>query len=374
MERIKLFDKTFRLFIRNEEIEAAIDRVANQINKDNEGCTDIPIILCVLNGSMMVTSGLMKRFNFNCELVSIKLSSYEGTSTTGTVTETMGLTSDITGRRVIVIEDIVDTGTTIVALVEKLKEYGAAKVQICTLLLKPESYKKDVKLDYVGIRIPNAFIVGYGLDYNEVGRNFEDIYVLDDGTSTMKYYIIFGPPGAGKGTQATSMVEKYNLHHISTGHLLRNEIAAGTELGIKAKALIDAGNLVPDDVVEGMIASEFAKVKGVKGFLLDGFPRTMAQARDLDAMLAANNEAVTAVISIMIPDEMIVERISHRAAIEGRSDDADVQIIKNRIKNYHDQTEPEIAYYKAAGKYYEVDGKGSIEQVRDRVFALMDTL
>lgn len=188
----------------------------------------------------------------------------------------------------------------------------------------------------------------------------------------MKYYILFGPPGAGKGTQATSMVEKYNLHHISTGNLLRKEIAAGSELGLKAKALIEAGSLVPDEVVEGMIESEFKTVKGVEGFLLDGFPRTIAQAEALDAMLAKNGEEVTAVVSIMIPDQMIIDRISNRAAIEGRADDANVEIIKNRIETYHNQTEPEIAYYQKSGKYNEVDGVGTIEEVRDRITALVD--
>ena len=190
----------------------------------------------------------------------------------------------------------------------------------------------------------------------------------------MKYYILFGPPGAGKGTQAAAMVERYNLHHISTGNLLRKEIAAGTELGLKAKALIEAGCLVPDEVVEGMIESEFKTVKGVDGFLLDGFPRTLAQAEALDALLARSGEAVTAVVSIMIPDEMVISRISGRAAVEGRADDADVEVIKNRIKTYHSQTEPEIGYYRKAGKYNEIDGVGTIEEVRARIFQLVDKL
>ena len=188
----------------------------------------------------------------------------------------------------------------------------------------------------------------------------------------MKYYILFGPPGAGKGTQATAMVERYNLHHISTGNLLRKEIAAGSPLGLKAKSLIEAGSLVPDEVVEGMIESEFASIKGVDGFLLDGFPRTMAQAEALDAILAKKGEAVTAVVSIMIPDAMIVERISHRASIEGRADDAKVEVIQNRIDTYHAQTEPEIAYYKQKGLYCEADGIGTIEEVRGRIFDIVD--
>ena len=188
----------------------------------------------------------------------------------------------------------------------------------------------------------------------------------------MKYFILFGPPGAGKGTQATAMVEKYNLHHISTGELLRKEIAAETELGVQAKALIEKGCLVPDEVVEGMIENEFKTVKGVEGFLLDGFPRTIPQAEALDRILAKTSEEVNATISIMIPDEMIMERIKGRALKEGRADDASEEIINTRIVTYHDQTEPLIDYYRKSGKYNEIDGVGTIDEVRDRIFIAMD--
>ena len=191
-------------------------------------------------------------------------------------------------------------------------------------------------------------------------------------TKDMKYYILFGPPGAGKGTQATAMVEKYNLHHISTGALLRKEIAAGTELGLQAKALIEKGALVPDEVVEGMIESEFKTVTGVNGFLLDGFPRTLPQAAALDAILAKSSEEVTATVSIMIPDEMIMERIKGRALKEGRADDASEEIINTRIVTYHNQTEPLIEYYSKAEKYNEIHGIGTIDEVRDRIFSVMD--
>ena len=186
-----------------------------------------------------------------------------------------------------------------------------------------------------------------------------------------KYYVLFGPPGAGKGTQATAMVEKYNLHHISTGALLRKEIASGSPLGMKAKELIENGCLVPDEVVEGMIESEFRTVKGVDGFLLDGFPRTLAQAEALDRLLAKTGESVTATVSIMIPDEMTMERIKGRALKEGRADDASEDIINNRISTYHKQTEPLIEYYRNAGKYHEVDGTGNIDEVREGVFSVM---
>lgn len=188
----------------------------------------------------------------------------------------------------------------------------------------------------------------------------------------MTYYVLFGPPGAGKGTQATAMTEKYNLHHISTGALLRKEIAAGTELGKLAKALIEDGNLVPDEVVEGMIENEFKSVKGVDGFLLDGFPRTIAQAEALDRILAKTSEEVSGTISIMIPDSLIIDRIKGRALKEGRADDASEEIINNRIVTYHNQTEPLIEYYSKQGKYHEIDGVGTIEEIRDRIFSVMD--
>ena len=168
------------------------------------------------------------------------------------------------------------------------------------------------------------------------------------------------------------MVERYNLRHLSTGELLRKEIAEGTELGLKAKSLIDAGSLVPDEVVEGMIDNAFKTTKDVSGFLLDGFPRTIAQAEALDSMLAASGEAVTSVISIMIPDEIIKERIRHRASIEGRADDASDETVNNRIKTYHEKTEPLVEFYKKAGKYVEIDGTGTIEDVRKAIFEAMD--
>ena len=175
MEKITLFDKTFRPFISNEELEKAIDKVAEKINADFSGVKEAPVLLCILNGSIMYTAELMKRLNFDCELISMKLSSYNGTESTGNVRQVMGMTGDIKGKRVIVV-----TGNTIVDLAGIVKEKGALDCKICTMLLKPEVYKKDVKLDYVAMEIPNKFIVGFGLDYNELGRNYKDIYVLDE--------------------------------------------------------------------------------------------------------------------------------------------------------------------------------------------------
>lgn len=180
MDKIVIKDKVFKPYIRNAELEAAIDKVAEKLNADFEGGAEVPIFLCVLNGAIMFTAAIMKRVHFPAELVSIKISSYQGTTSTGTVLIPLGLTADVAGRTVIIFEDIVDTGNTIVALKELLLSKGAKDVKICTMLMKPEVYKKSEKLDYVGMEIPNAFIVGYGLDYDEIGRNHEDIYIIDE--------------------------------------------------------------------------------------------------------------------------------------------------------------------------------------------------
>lgn len=180
MQRVTLKDKTFRTFIPHEKIMAAIDTVAEKINSDFKDVEDVPILLCVLNGSIMFMSELMKRLEFNCQVVSIKLTSYQGTSTTGRVKQAMGLTADVTGKKVIIVEDIVDTGNTIVELKEILAEHGAVESRVCTMLLKPDAYKKDTVLEYVAMEIPNDFIVGFGLDYDELGRNLKDIYTLDE--------------------------------------------------------------------------------------------------------------------------------------------------------------------------------------------------
>ncbi len=179
MDTIKIHDKTFRPYISYGELSAAIDRTAEKINADYKGTKEPVIFICVLNGAMMFMSEMMKRLNFECELVSIKMTSYSGTETTGDVKVPMGLTGSVKGRRVIVFEDIVDSGYTMVALKKLLEEQGASDVRICTMLLKPAALRTDIKLDYVAMEIPNAFIVGFGLDYDELGRNYKDIYVIE---------------------------------------------------------------------------------------------------------------------------------------------------------------------------------------------------
>lgn len=178
-EKIVVKDKVFRPYLDYAQIQEAIDGVAERVNADFQGCEDIPILLCVLNGAIMFTAEMMKRLRFPVELVSVKLSSYEGTHSTGTVLNVMGFTGDVRGRRVIVCEDIIDTGGTIIALKEMLRAQGAAEVRICTMLLKPDVYSQPDRIDYVAKEIPNDFILGFGLDYDELGRNYKDIYVID---------------------------------------------------------------------------------------------------------------------------------------------------------------------------------------------------
>ncbi len=187
----------------------------------------------------------------------------------------------------------------------------------------------------------------------------------------MKYYILFGPPGAGKGTQAKLMVDKFNLHHVSTGDLLRKEIANASPLGLKAKSLIEAGNFVDDATVIQMIENEISTHPNVKGFLLDGFPRTTEQAKALDLMLDKKGNKVDKVISFIISDSLVFDRIQHRANIEGRKDDAQPDIIQNRIETYHKKTEPLIGYYKEAKKYYEINGEGQISDIFTKVSELL---
>lgn len=182
MEKITLHDKTFRLFIPNQDIEKAIDVVAERLNKDYADCTDEnpAILLCTLNGAVIFAAELLKRITFPLILKACKLSSYEGTNSTGVVKTEVPLPRNLEGKRVIIVEDIVDTGTTIVAMMDQLRQHQVKEARVCTLLLKKDVYKKDVKLDYVAMEIPNRFIVGFGLDYDELGRNIKDIYVLDD--------------------------------------------------------------------------------------------------------------------------------------------------------------------------------------------------
>ena len=173
---IQLHDKQFVPFISAEEIEFAIANMAKQM--DDDFFDDVPVFIGVLNGAFMVMADLMKHYRGMCEVSFVKMASYEGTKSTNEVKELIGLNQDLEGKTVVVVEDIVDTGNTIETLKAIFKEKKVKHFKIATLFLKPDAYKKDIKLDYVGIRIPDKFIVGYGLDYDGHGRNLKDIYQL----------------------------------------------------------------------------------------------------------------------------------------------------------------------------------------------------
>ena len=179
MKRIKVHDKYFKLYMSNQQIEESIQNVADKLNNDLKD-VDTPIFLSVLNGSFMFTASLMQKIEFQCDIVFIKLASYEGTSSSGNVKQIMGLTKSVEGKTVVVVEDIVDTGGTIEELYKILKGAGAADVKICTLMYKPGSYSKNIPVDYVANSIPNDFILGFGLDYDQLGRQYKDVYVIDE--------------------------------------------------------------------------------------------------------------------------------------------------------------------------------------------------
>ena len=176
MPNIQIKDKEFALSIPEEEILKAVKEVGLAINRDLEGTN--PLFICVLNGAFMFAGDLMKTINIPCEMTFIKLSSYDGLYTSGTVKEIIGLNESVVGRNVVVVEDIVDTGITMERILSSLKAKGASDIHIATFLQKPDALQKDIKIDYVAMKIPNDFIVGYGLDYDGYGRNLKDIYTV----------------------------------------------------------------------------------------------------------------------------------------------------------------------------------------------------
>jgi adenylate kinase len=175
--------------------------------------------------------------------------------------------------------------------------------------------------------------------------------------------ILFGPPGSGKGTQSEKIVEKFGLVHLSTGNLLRQEIADKTPLGLEAKNFIDKGQLVPDEVVIGMVDSYMEKHAEAKGFLFDGFPRTVAQAEALDKLLALRKTAICKVVALEVSEDELVKRLINRGQTSGRSDDTDENIIRNRFSVYREETEPVAEHYAAHGKLERIKGEGSIDEI-----------
>lgn len=178
MEKIKVLDKTFKLYMPDSEIQAVVGRVAEAISRDY--LHKSPILCPVLTGSYMFAADLLRQLSIDAPVSFVRYSSYEGMASTGTVKKALGFPQACRGRDVIIIEDIIDTGISMGYVIEELKKLEPASIAVCTLLFKPDSFKGNYKIDYIGKSIPNDFIVGYGMDYNEFGRTFRDIFVLDD--------------------------------------------------------------------------------------------------------------------------------------------------------------------------------------------------
>ena len=360
----------FQEYISEATLLKAIDEVATQINSDFKGKE--PVFLVVLNGAYKFATELLSRFEGDCEIEFIKMSSYDGTSSTGQVQTHIPLEADLEEREVVIIEDIVDSGNTIEKITQMMVQAGVNKYRIASLFYKPEAYTKEYKIHYVGLEIPNDFIVGYGLDYNGLGRNLNAIYKLK--TTKMTNLVLFGPPGAGKGTQASFLKEKYNLVHISTGDVFRYNIKNATELGTLAKSYIDKGQLVPDSVTIDMLSATVDETPDANGFIFDGFPRTTAQAEALDKLLAEKGTEVSAMIALEVDDEILVKRLLERGKTSGRKDDADETVIRNRIKVYYDETAILKGYYQKQDKYFGVDGVGEINEITTRLSSVIDKL
>lgn len=184
--------------------------------------------------------------------------------------------------------------------------------------------------------------------------------------------ILFGPPGSGKGTQSDKLVDKYGLKHLSTGNLLRQEIADKTPLGIEAKSFMDKGQLVPDEVVIGMVDSYFDQHKEARGFLFDGFPRTVAQAVALDKLLELKKTSIAAVLALEVGEEELVKRLLNRGKTSGRSDDTNEEVIRKRFAVYSNETTPVAEHYKKARKFKSIKGEGTVGQIFDAICEAID--
>ena len=371
MSIIKLHDKYFKTYIDRADIDKAIENLVKQVENDLKG--EEPLFIGILNGCFMFVADFVRKYNDTCEVSFVKLASYEGTNSTGTIKQLVGINANLEGRTVVILEDIIDTGNTLQEIYTIFKDKKVKQLKIATLFFKPDVFKKDLKIDYIGIPIPDKFIVGYGLDYDGIGRNLADIYQLTE-TPTMKNIVLFGPPGAGKGTQADLLKEKYNLIHISTGDVFRFNIKNETELGLLAKSYMDDGNLVPDEVTIDMLKAEVEKRPDAHGFIFDGFPRTISQAQALDAFLAEKGATINGMVALEVPEDLLVKRILNRGLTSGRPDDQNEAKIRVRFNQYKTKTAILKEFYQEQNKYFGVNGVGEIDEITARLSAIVDTL
>ncbi len=371
MSVIKIHDKYFKPYISQEKVSKYVKYLAEEVTNDLDP-NEVPIFIGILNGCFMFVSDFVKEFNRPCEVSFVKLASYEGTSSTGKIKHLVGINEDLKGRTVIILEDIIDTGTTLTEIYNIFKDKQVKELKIVTLFFKPDVFKKELPIDYIGKSIPDKFIVGYGLDYDGLGRNLTSIYQLTD--KKMKNIVLFGPPGAGKGTQADKLKTKYDLIHISTGDVFRFNIKNKTELGMLAKQFMDKGDLVPDEVTIAMLKSEVDRFPDANGFIFDGFPRTISQAKALDEFLEDKGEKINAMVALEVPEDLLVARLLERGKTSGRPDDQDESKIRNRFNEYETKTAVLKDYYQGQDKYFGVNGVGSIDEVNNRLSEVFDTL
>ena len=360
---ITLHDKSFVPFISKEKIEEQITRLAKEINQDYKDKK--PLLVGILNGSILFFSDLLKKLDIECEVAFLRVSSYKGTQTTGNVKKVLGLDKEIENTEVIIVEDIVDTGITLENIIQDLSSNNPRSLKVATLLFKPEAYTKEYPIDYVGFEVGNEFLVGFGLDYNEIGRNLDELYIIKE--QPMLNIILFGPPGAGKGTQSELIQEKFNLTHLSTGDMFRFHMKNDTELGKKAKEYMEAGNLVPDQLVIDMIDAKLSESHDTKGFIFDGFPRTTDQAVALDELLEKKGWKISKMVSLEVEEDELVKRLLLRGKDSGRKDDSDESIIRNRMAVYNKETAPLKEFYANQGKHTGINGIGSIEEINGRI-------
>ncbi len=367
---IKLHDKYFKPFLSEEEILTAVKRVANAVAADYKDET--PIFVGVLNGAFMFVADFLKHYPYPCEVSFVKLGSYKGLTSTGIVETLLDAPENIEDRTIIILEDIIDTGRTLQELVYMFSHTNVKKFKIASLFYKSEVYNGEYEIDYFGMEIPDKFIVGYGLDYKEQGRNLKEVYQLNQ--NHMINLVLFGKPGAGKGTQAQFLKEKYGLQHISTGDVFRHNIKNGTELGKLAKSFINKGELVPDEVTIKMLQDEVEHHPDVRGFIFDGFPRTTAQAEALDNFLESKEMRIDATVALEANDEILIQRLLERGKVSGRPDDQDESKIRNRFDEYNEKTAPLKEYYETQRKFHSVDGIGGITEITQRLAAVIDGL